>query len=299
MRHRIVFSSDIHGNATQYSKLVDYVAANGAHTLIIGGDLAPKGLPRDEYISTQREFLRGKFRTFFKGLKLTGVDIFLIMGNDDCGINKDVLDEVDPDLFRVIHGVRASINDEYEIVGYPFVPISPVGIKDWEKFDMSEDDLTRQTSQRLYGHLSARGVKHWWQRQSRLKEFEFVNTVLSPADAHTNSIQNDLSRPVFTRNPSKTVYVMHAPPFGTNLDKTGINPSYSVGSVAVRQFIESHKPHVTLHGHIHETVDVSGDFREKIGDSVALASGNHPRGERLALVAFDLADPLSAERIVL
>jgi len=38
----------------------------------------------------------------------------------------------------------------------------------------------------------------------------------------------------------------------TALDITGND--MHVGSFAVRQFIEKYQPHLTLHGHIHETV---------------------------------------------
>ena len=32
---------------------------------------------------------------------------------------------------------RLKINDNFDIVGYSFVPITPFKLKDWEKFDMS------------------------------------------------------------------------------------------------------------------------------------------------------------------
>lgn len=54
---RLVYSSDIHGNESQYRRLVDYAIQNHADALIIGGDIAPKDLPLGKYIGAQRRFL--------------------------------------------------------------------------------------------------------------------------------------------------------------------------------------------------------------------------------------------------
>jgi Icc-related predicted phosphoesterase len=46
------------------------------------------------------------------------------------------------------------------------------------------------------------------------------------------------------------IFVPHAPPHGTRLDV--IHNGAHVGSTAVREFIETHTPNVTVCGHIHE-----------------------------------------------
>ena len=43
MQHKILYTSDIHGNEVQYSKLIQYAIKISADTIIIGGDIAPKG----------------------------------------------------------------------------------------------------------------------------------------------------------------------------------------------------------------------------------------------------------------
>jgi Icc-related predicted phosphoesterase len=56
-----------------------------------------------------------------------------------------------------------------------------------------------------------------------------------------------------------TVFVPHAPPRATKLDRTftGVH----AGSTAVRDFVERHHPHVVVCGHIHEArgIDVLGE----------------------------------------
>lgn len=77
----------------------------------------------------------------------------------------------------------------------------------------------------------------------------------------SDSIQKDLKGILFTTKPKKTVYVMHTPPYETNLDLVGKN--WHIGSMAVKMFIEERQPYLTLHGHIHETVAVSGSLSIK------------------------------------
>ena len=100
-----------------------------------------------------------------------------------------------------------------------------------------------------------------------------------------DSIQKDLAKDLFTENPDKTIYVFHSPPNDTNLDQ--IQTNIHVGSYAIREFIEKHQPFLTLHGHIHETVDVSGQFTDKIGNTICMAPGNHNVGDKLALLVID------------
>ena len=112
-----------------------------------------------------------------------------------------------------------------------------------------------------------------------------------------DSIQKDLSDKMFQKNPNKTVYVIHTRPNQTNLDQ--VLTKNHVGSIAVRLFIEDCQPYLTLHGHIHETVDVSGNFKDNIGNTICLTSGNHDTGNKLAVLVFDLYDPEHANRIIL
>ena len=46
------------------------------------------------------------------------------------------------------------------------------------------------------------------------------------------------------------VFVPHAPPYGTKVDI--VHAGFHVGSTAVREFIELHKPDIVICGHIHE-----------------------------------------------
>ncbi|MDA2921076.1 hypothetical protein MYX76_16565 [Desulfobacterota bacterium AH_259_B03_O07] len=91
-------------------------------------------------------------------------------------------------------------------------------------------------------------------RSSGLKKISF-----QPEMEKEDSIQKDLDSSLYTVNASKTVYVIHAPPNNTNLDR--LYSGQNVGSIAVKLFVQKIQPYITLPGHIHETVDVSGSFK--------------------------------------
>jgi uncharacterized protein len=62
---------------------------------------------------------------------------------------------------------------------------------------------------------------------------------------------------------SPLVLICHTPPYGTALDQ--VRPGLHAGSVAVRNFIETHQPEYFFCGHIHEAEGVS----EEIGKTRA------------------------------
>jgi len=67
-----------------------------------------------------------------------------------------------------------------------------------------------------------------------------------------------------------------------------------VGSIAVRRFIETRQPHLTLHGHIHESARLTGSWRDRIGRTLLLSAAHD--GPELALIRFDLEHPGNAIR---
>lgn len=293
LEHLVVFSADLYGSEVQYKKLVDLAISGKADSLIIGGDIAPLSMHK-YLVYDQRIFISEELPKLLSPLKASDCRVYLIMGNDDCACNMDIL-EKNERLFRVIHGRRLTLTDDFDIVGYSFVPITPFVLKDWEKFDLTEvpkhlknSYVIRKTlNYRIYGVKST--LEGW-------KNFCFTEDI-----EKEDSIQKDLYESVFTEKTEETVYVIHTPPDNTNLDQ-GHDRSH-LGSMAVRMFIEEYQPYLTLHGHIHETVAMSGDFEEAIGNTLSLTAGNHDfrnsAPSDLAVVTFDLYDLKTAKRRVI
>ncbi|MBU1198218.1 MAG: metallophosphoesterase [Nanoarchaeota archaeon] len=295
-KHIMVFGADIHGNMNQFEKLVDYAINVSADSLVLGGDIAPKDLPSDKFISGQRSFLENDLQDIIYMFKkaLPDSNVFLMMGNDDCAANLDVLEKHDPDLYTIIHEKRVKLTEDFDLVGYANVPITPFGIKDWEKFDLShaqsglgkEYAFRKSITYRFDGYKS-KGNK--WQR-----------FLFTPDLEKLDSIQKDLEKDLFTQNSKKTIYAFHSPPNNTALDQIlgGLYKQH-VGSFAVREFIEKNQPQLTLHGHIHETVAVSGQFCDYIGKTLCLTSGNDNYSDKLILLALNIYKSNSVERVEL
>ncbi len=67
-----------------------------------------------------------------------------------------------------------------------------------------------------------------------------------------------------------------------------------VGSIAIQRFIEKKQPYLTLHGHIHESTRLTGNWQEKIGNTFCFNAATELPD--LAIVSFPLASPESAKR---
>jgi Icc-related predicted phosphoesterase len=107
------------------------------------------------------------------------------------------------------------------------------------------------------------------------------------------TIKKDLEDLAKKEEMGKTSYVMHSPPFGTNLDV--IPGGHFVGSRSIREFIEEFQPLLTLHGHIHEAPRLSGKYSDRIGKTLCLNPGqilsDSEEGARLQGAIFNLENP--------
>ena len=298
--NKIIYVSDLHGKREQYQKLVSHAKKISADTIIIGGDITPNPGGRID-IGEQRRFLQNSLPAYFISLKtgLPDCEVYLMLGNDDCASNLDVLEQ-QKELYTNIHNKRIQLTPDLELVGYSYVPITPFGLKDWEKYDLSIIPFKYQDAYNECKRMNHKldGVK--------TNKNKWVRFAFTPEMELSDSIQKDLKGELFTKSPEKTIYVTHTPPYNTNLDKIvrsypfgSLPEKIPIGSIALRLFIEDYQPHLTLHGHIHEAVAVSGSFKDKIGKTPCLAPGNHPNSDKLAAIVLDAYDLEHAQRILL
>jgi Icc-related predicted phosphoesterase len=119
------------------------------------------------------------------------------------------------------------------------------------------------------------------------------------------TIQRDLDSLVGEEPLDRAVFLFHTPPHDTALDRAALDgKTYEhvaldlhVGSIAVRQFIEERQPLLTLHGHVHESARLTGEWKIRLGRTVCI-NGAHD-GPELALVRLDLESPWDATRELL
>lgn len=261
----VLFTSDLHGNKVQYEKLFNEAIEERANAIILGGDLTPKD-SKNRTMEGQENFLKTflipRMEKLFSESKCK---IFAILGNDDFKENENVLKKFSNvnKKFNLIHKRFVKLPNGFKIFGYPFVPPTPFKYKDWEKLD------TATNMDKIREPFSLNGIKN------------------------KGSIKDDLEKASSKVN-SKTILVFHTPPYGTVLDM--IKNKSHVGSIALRKFLEGNRGFISLHGHIHETVDTSGRFIDNVGKNTCVAVGNDNNSNKLSVIRLDLLNPNKIER---
>jgi Icc-related predicted phosphoesterase len=257
---KVLYTSDLHGEIHLYQELLSLTVSPSSEIIIIGGDLFPSFPPTKRYedmVPNQKTFIDQFLSPFFKRmLETTSVQqIFLIPGNWDLGY---------PYLFkepteRIIDLNQRSyrLKNGYELIGYPFVPPTPFRPKDYEKMDDREAPWPPQKNPSYI--LSSDQTDQ-----------------LTPIDPYLylrgrETIEEDLDRLPKPLYQKRTIYIMHSPPFGTRLDL--IQGGKSAGSRSIKTFLERNQPLLTLHGHIHESAELSGAYMDRIGKTLSINPG--------------------------
>ncbi len=274
------FVSDLHGRTERYEKLFETILNEKPEALFLGGDLLPHHFAGKNFVN---DFLVPKLISLREQLKSSYPKIFLILGNDDArSEEKYILAASESNIFQYIHFSSAELEGR-EIFGYSFTPPSPFLLKDWEKFDVS-----RYTE---HGTISPEEGKRTVEIAAEEKKY--------------STIERDLKMLTGNNDVSNAIFLFHGPPYKTNLDRVALDGRRidhaevdpHVGSIAIKRFIEKFQPHITLHGHIHESARITGNWKDKIGKSYCFSAAHD--GPELSLVKFDPDKPEEAERYLI
>lgn len=267
---RIAYTADLHGNLSDYRALCEFAARHEAHAIVVGGDLLPHAIRRDDALTTQRTFVERDLASLLRAFRVRhpATMVYLLPGNDDWATAYDAVEELAAEeLALPLHERVYQISDDLWIAGYACVPPTPFSIKDFERRDEG------RTQSFSFEHaLTSRGGAI---RPLQYHEFEAWP-----------SIAEDLAALAARSDPRRTVYVCHTPPADTPLDL--MSNRRHVGSRALRLFIEQHQPPLTLHGHIHEAPSMSGAYTTRIGTTWCVNPGRDQR--RFHGVLIDLTD---------
>jgi Icc-related predicted phosphoesterase len=252
-----------------YEQTLALAAARSPRAVIVGGDLAPHAVG-NEGVRQQRVFFEGFLVEFARRLaeSVPGVELLILMGNDDWAANADVLDRHDGALWHVLHE-RVRVVDGVPVAGISWVPITPFTIKDWERWEDGGDE----SPPRLDG---------WSSRSGTLARIAFDPARRAPTIAAALEALASLAEV------GSAVLVSHSPPRGTACDAIGARAH--VGSRALRAFVERLAPRAVLSGHIHESPRVTGAYRDRIGPTVIANPGQFGTS-RLCAVWLDPEDP--------
>ena len=262
----VLYTSDLHGHEPLYREALDVARHYRVRAIILGGDLAPHADP-PEQAKFYRSFLLPLFREYFA--EPGSADVTYIFGNDDWKTSGDLLLTAGLERLHDAHGRILPFLDGTHLAGLASVPITPFGMKDWDRW---EEGLSPQA--RMEGVRSAPG--------GRLAPFDFRGR------EQEESLARELQAiEAAIPTGARLICVFHGPPHGTACDQ--VAPGAHVGSREVRAFLERVQPALSLHGHIHESPRVSGKFADHVGRTICVNPGQR-MGSALHAVTFRLRD---------
>ncbi len=279
------FVTDLHGRTDRYEKLISAIRRERPGAVFIGGDILPTGslfraarIPApDNFIA---QFLAPAFRMLRDDLGPAAPQVFLILGNDDVRIEEGAVREAEETgCWLYAHRRKLGLGS-HAVYGYACVPPTPFLLKDWERYDVSR-----------------------YVDPGCVSPEEGYRTVEVCADEiKWSTMRAELERLAGADDLSRAIFLFHAPPHDTPLDRAaldgqtveGVPVDPHVGSVAIRRFLEERGPHISLHGHIHEATRLTGCWRTTVGRTHAFTAAHD--GPELALVRFDPERPEEASR---
>lgn len=265
---KCLFVSDLHGSKYKINSLFKLIKSEKPDGVFIGGDIFPNNHIEDinsffdnYYINNIKELIKNKIES----------KIFIILGNDDPRIYENLLFEAEKKGYLSYVNFKSVEFFNLFVVGYPYVPPTPFILKDWERYDVS-----RYVDP---GSLSPEGGKRSFEINLNEEKYKTISEDLF-----------DLSK---KSDPKKTIYLFHSPPYQTNLDRADLDDKkfdhvqmdVHVGSIAIKRFIDRVNPFLTLHGHVHESSRLSGDWKSKFGNTFSFSAAYE--GDKLAVIFFD------------
>jgi Icc-related predicted phosphoesterase len=249
---RILFVADLHGCVWKYRKVLLKAQLFQVDVVINGGDMLPKNgnlFQQDVFI---REFLSEHFEQFERA----GLSYLCYLGNDDLRIWDDLFEAT----CRRYVGIYNLAQRKVTIGGTAFVGMNwvsdyPFTLKDRCRMDTADFVFPRQFGP---GVLS---TPEGW---TELSDWFAYARTLPPIAAELAA----LPRP---DNDEIGVYVIHMPPHRLGLDVCA--GGQQVGSKAVYEFLKTVQPALSLHGHIHESPEMSATWKAVLGSTMCVQPG--------------------------
>ena len=262
---RLLFATDLHGCKWKYERLFEVAKEFRATVVINGGDM----MPNDGNLLAQDEFIINYLNGHFARFDSAKIYYLCYPGNDDLRAFDRLFEEIcDRYPFIVYLAQRKFEIGGFEFVGMNWVVDYPFRLKDRCRMDTGDYLFQEQFGTGLLSTPDGLKELNDW--------FTYVKTL--------PTVENELNQLPFPGNMKQSVYVLHMPPFGLGLDKC--NHGAEVGSKAVYNFLRKHQPKLALHGHIHESPEVSGRWWARLGDTICIQPGQL---DGLTYVTIDLS----------
>ncbi len=268
---RICFTSDFHGDPARYQELGRLLRDARPDLVILGGDMFADGAdpdPAGDQAATAQRLLTEQIAAWRRDLPALAVGC--LTGNHDWLATEAALRRLeDAGLLRLLDPTRPWHLGGLTLLGFPYTPPTPHWLKDYERLDLPGDELIDFGLPELWatgpdGPGVVDEAEYFYSRSALEQMLAELPTPSGP-----------------------WILIAHAPPHDSALDRLpGVE--HPIGSRAVRRFIAERRPTAALHGHVHESPEVTGRFVDTIAGVPCINPGQSH--ERLYAVVFDSDD---------
>ena len=259
---KFLYVCDIHGDKNKYDEVLEIVKKEKIKYMVWGGDLLPKKIGPRKIV--QAEFIMGNFfKNYLKKLKENNIICVLIPGNDDLEWFDPIMDGYCQKYNNLINIDREKIViDDVEFIGLSNVLDNPFKSKNRV---LMEDGLKmeKQISSEIWIDNDTKTISPMEWKKYRETEIQRMCDVL-----------NELPK---LDNTKKSILVFHDPPYGIGLDNCLVG--VKAGSKDMVKYITNSNAYMSLHGHIHESPQVSGIWKAKLGETICIQPGQAEIGE--------------------
>lgn len=259
---KFLYVCDIHGDKNKYDKVLKILKKEKIKYMVWGGDFLPKKIGPRKIV--QAEFIMGTyFKNYLKELEENNIICVLIPGNDD-------LEWFDPIMERYCQEYKNLINidrrkvviDDVEFIGLSNVLDNPFKSKNRVLMEYGLE-MEEQISNEIWIENDTKAISPIEWKTYRETKIQKMSNVL-----------NKLPKLDKTK---KSIFVFHDPPYGIGLDNCLVG--VKAGSKDILKYIKESNAYMSFHGHIHESPDVSGIWKAKLGETVCIQPGQTEIGE--------------------
>jgi len=260
---KILFTTDVHGNTHYYDELCKVARETDVNVVINGGDM----LPKDRDLFAQDQFISTHLANHFSELNNAGIRCLCYLGNDDLGIFDGLFEETCGRFPLVTNLAQRLVDvDGQEFIGMNWVVDYPFRLKDRCRKDMENYLFQPQLGAGVLSTPTGwKDIADWQSYAASLP-----------------TIEDELKALPRPQRMSDAIYVIHMPPRGIGLDECWSGAQ--VGSRALTRFLAKNQPRLSLHGHIHESPRVSGEWKAAVGRTTCIQPG---QGSSFTYVIID------------
>jgi len=248
---KILYITDIHGSRWKYEKILEVVDNLEISIVINGGDMLPFGdfLNQDKFI---KNFLNSHFSEFND----RKIYYLAMLANDDLIIYDELFNTICNKYKYIISIAQQRFKfQKYEFIGMNLVSDLPFALKDRARKDTKNFILPRQFGTAMISTLKGwKKIPDW---------YSYVSTL--------PTIEEELENLIVPDDFRDTIYIIHIPPANIGLDIC--QDGRKVGSIAVYNFLLKHQPLLTLHGHIHESPEISNKWFVYLNQTLCIQPG--------------------------